>query len=52
MSEKQYFVYIMAGVTKTLYIGVTSNLPARIYQHKNDLIESKNPDWNDLSEEF
>jgi putative endonuclease len=87
-----YFIYILASKKNgTLYIGVTSNLLKRIYEHKNnivegftkkysvhllvyyeifdqiedaisrektlktwhrkwklELIESKNPDWNDL----
>lgn len=38
--EKIYCVYILASSRKgTLYIGVTSNLPKRIYEHKNDLVE-------------
>jgi len=33
-------VYILANVPRgTLYIGVTSNLPGRIWQHKQDLAE-------------
>ena len=32
-------VYIVTNVAKTLYIGVTSNLEQRMYQHKNVLIE-------------
>ena len=32
-------VYIMTHIAKTLYIGVTSNLEQRIYQHKHGLIE-------------
>ena len=37
--EKRFFVYIMASARHgTLYIGVTSNLPGRIWQHKNDLV--------------
>jgi putative endonuclease len=38
--EKQPAVYILAsGCNGTLYIGVTSNLIQRIWQHKNDLVE-------------
>lgn len=38
--EKQPAVYILAsGYNGTLYIGVTSNLPHRIWQHKNALVE-------------
>ena len=37
--EKQPCVYILAsGVNGTLYIGVTSNLIGRIYQHRQGLI--------------
>jgi putative endonuclease len=36
----QPVVYILAsGRNGTLYIGVTSNLIQRIWQHKNDLVE-------------
>jgi putative endonuclease len=91
---KNYYVYIMASRTCTLYTGITNNVLRRAHQHKNhlykgftdkynvnrlvyvetfsdptsaitrekqiknwnrskkiDLIESMNPDWNDLSEE-
>jgi len=35
-----YYVYILASRKNgTLYIGMTSDLVKRIYQHKNDLVE-------------
>jgi putative endonuclease len=37
---KSFFVYIMAsGHYGTLYTGVTSNLPKRIWEHKNNAVE-------------
>jgi putative endonuclease len=33
-----YFVYVMTNVTGMLYVGVTSNLEGRVYQHKMKLI--------------
>ncbi|OZB59860.1 MAG: GIY-YIG nuclease [Lysobacterales bacterium 13-68-4] len=40
MQEGQPCVYMLAsGRNGTLYIGVSSNLPARIWQHRNDVIE-------------
>jgi len=39
-SVKSYFVYILASKPNgTLYTGVTSNLIARIWQHKNNIVE-------------
>ena len=32
--ERRYYTYIMANVARTIYVGVTSNLEARVYQHQ------------------
>ena len=38
--EKQFFVYILASKPwGTLYVGVTSNLEFRVYQHREGLVE-------------
>ncbi len=40
-------IYILTNKPKgTLYIGVTSNLPARIYQHKNSFVNSFSKKYN------
>ena len=36
--DKQYYVHILAGKRNgTLYIGVTSDLVKRVFEHKSDL---------------
>ena len=40
MNIKQPVVYILASKKKgTLYVGVTSNLVKRIWEHKNNIVE-------------
>ena len=43
---KVYCVYILASFNKVLYIGVTSNLKNRVWQHKNKEVEGFTKKYN------
>jgi putative endonuclease len=36
---KRYYVYIMSNRSQTLYVGVSSNLEKRVWQHKNHVFK-------------
>ncbi len=36
---REYFVYIAASPSRTLYIGVTSNLERRTWEHKQKIFK-------------
>ena len=47
MNNKQGYIYIMTNkYNSVLYIGVTSNLPKRIWEHKNKVVEGFTKDYN------
>jgi len=37
--EYEFYVYIMASGSGTLYVGFTNCIEWRVYEHKNDLVE-------------
>jgi putative endonuclease len=46
MREGNYFTYIIASRSRTLYIGITSNLVLRVHQHKHKLHEGFSAKYN------
>ena len=38
MASNQYYVYIIASRSRTLYTGVTNNLDRRVFEHKEKLV--------------
>ncbi len=46
-TEKIYYVYITASKRNgTLYVGVTSNLKKRIYEHKESMVDGFTKKYN------
>jgi putative endonuclease len=43
---KQYYVYILASHSKVLYVGVTSDLKGRVWQHKHKEVEGFTSKYN------
>src|SRR5256885_1946886 len=39
MPRDRYFVYILASKSRKLYVGVTSDLERRVFEHKNKLAD-------------
>lgn len=37
--ERHYFVYMIASISRVLYVGMTSNLRKRVWEHKNRIFE-------------
>ena len=46
MQTRTYWVYIMTGASRALYIGMTGNLVQRVWQHKNKEVEGFTKRYN------
>jgi putative endonuclease len=44
--QKGYFVYIMSSQRRVLYVGITNNLPLRVWQHQTRVLEGSTSRYN------
>lgn len=43
---KSYYVYVLTNKSGTLYIGITSNLIKRLWEHKNKVVKGFTEKYN------
>ena len=43
---KQYYTYIMASKTKTLYTGMTNDLERKVYEHRSKIVKGFTSKYN------
>lgn len=46
MSRKYYYVYILTNNSGTLYIGITSNLQKRLWEHRDKVADGFTKKYN------
>jgi putative endonuclease len=43
---KRYYVYMMSNASRILYVGMTSDLARRVYEHKNGIRSGFTSDYH------
>ncbi|HEX4577056.1 MAG TPA: GIY-YIG nuclease family protein [Edaphobacter sp.] len=46
MREHMYYAYIVASRSRNLYVGMTSDIEGRVWQHKNGTFEGHSKKYN------
>jgi len=46
VTDRRFYVYILSNISRTLYVGVTSNLERRVWEHRQKQIEGFTKDYN------
>ena len=46
MSERTFYVYLLASKSRRLYVGVTNNLERRLFEHKSKQIDGFTKQYN------
>ena len=44
--RRSYYVYILASISRVLYVGVTNDLQRRLFEHKSKLIKGFTSRYN------
>jgi putative endonuclease len=46
MNEAMYYTYIVASRSRNFYVGMTSDIEGRVWQHKNGVFEGHSKKYN------